>query len=222
MANPYFNHFNQASEQNLFEDLIVESISMNAYPIYFLPRTLEAKSEVYGEDNLSTYNTAILLDVYIKSFDNYEGDGSFLSSWNLEIRDQITVALARRHFTSAVTTTHPELTRPKEGDLLYSPMMSKMFVIKYVNNTATFYQLGKLYTWDLAADVWEYSNERFNTGVAQIDALEDQYTVSNVYANTAYEAAMDDVFATNQEFNEINNSLDLLDWSSTDPFSRRQ
>jgi len=220
MANPYFNHFNNTSEQNLYEDLIVETISMYAYPIYYLPRTLEDKSEVYGEDGLSTYNKAYVLDVYIKSFDNYEGDGTFLSKFNLEIRDQLTVSLARRHFTDRVTSQN-QAVRPKEGDLLYSPMMKRMFVIKYVNNTAAFYQLGKLYTWDLAADVWEYSNERFNTGVAEIDALEDRYTVANVYSNTAYEAAMSDVFATNQEFNEINNDIDLIDWSSTDPFSQR-
>lgn len=221
MANPYFNHFNQQSEQNLYEDLIVEAINMHALPLYFIPRTLEAKNEVYGEDNLSTYNNAIVLDVYLKNFDSYEGDGTFLSKFNLEIRDSITVSIARRTFENTITSQLPNLLRPKEGDLLYSPMMKRMFVIKFVNNTAAFYQAGKLYTWDVSADVWEYSNERFNTGVPEIDNLEQQYTVSNVYSNTAYEEAMSDVFATNQEFNEIDEALNLVDWTSTDPFSER-
>ena len=65
--------------------------------------------------------------------------------------------------------------------------------------------------------MWEYSNERFETGVEEIDSIEDRYSVSNVYSNNAYEAAMSDVFATNQEFQE--DGADIVDWSTIDPFS---
>lgn len=221
MVNAYFNNFTNTSEQNLFEDLIVEAIDIHAYPFYFLPRTLGNKSEIYGEDSLSTYDTALTLDCYIKSFDNYEGDGTFLSKFNLEIRDQLTLSAARRTFAQQVTSALPDLIRPREGDLIYAPMLKRMFIIKFVNNNALFYQLGKLYTWDIVTEMWEYSNERFATGIAEIDELEDTYSVANVYANTAYEQAMDDVFATNQEFNEFNNEENLIDWNSLDPFSSR-
>jgi hypothetical protein len=96
-------------------------------------------------------------------------------------------------------------------------MMKKMFVIKYVNQTAIFYQMGELQIWDISCDVWEYSNERFDTGNAEIDAIEEDYTVSNVTNEEDYEAAMLDVFATNKEFQEEGNGI--LDWTNVDPFS---
>jgi hypothetical protein len=72
-------------------------------------------------------------------------------------------------------------------------------------------------TWDIVCEVWEYSNERFDTGVDEIDAIESQYSVANVYSNTAYEEAMLDVYAQNQEFQEAGTSV--VDWTSVDPFS---
>jgi len=96
-------------------------------------------------------------------------------------------------------------------------MMKRIFVIKYVSSTAIYYQMGDLQTWDVVCEVWEYSNERFDTGVDEIDSIETSYSVSNVYANTDYEAAMLDVYAQNQEFQEAGASI--LDWSTVDPFS---
>jgi hypothetical protein len=96
-------------------------------------------------------------------------------------------------------------------------MMKRIFVVKYVNQTAIFYQMGSLQLWDVACDVWEYSNEDFNTGIYEIDSIETKYSVSNVTSNTAYEAAMGDVFATNMEFQD--EGTGLLDWSDIDPFS---
>jgi hypothetical protein len=96
-------------------------------------------------------------------------------------------------------------------------MMKRIFVIKYVNNTSVYYQMGDLQTWDIVCEVWEYSNERFSTGIDEIDNIETQYSVSNVYSNTGFENAMLDVFAQNQEFQEEGDSI--VDWTSVDPFS---
>jgi hypothetical protein len=77
--------------------------------------------------------------------------------------------------------------------------------------------MGDLQTWDIVCEVWEYSNERFNTGIDEIDNIETQYSVSNVYSNTGFESAMSDVYAQNQEFQEEGESV--VDWTSVDPFS---
>ena len=155
--------------------------------------------------------------MYVKSYDSYEGDGTFLSKFNLEIRDQITFTVSRRVFGNEIAAQRPDIQRPREGDLVYSTMMKRIFVIKYVNNSAFFYQMGSLQVWDVVCEVWEYSNERFETGVDEIDAIEERFSVSNVYSNNAFEEAMSDVFATNQEFQE--DGEDIVDWSTIDPFS---
>jgi hypothetical protein len=217
MPSVYFDNFNNYGEQDLIESLVVESIAIYGHTVYYLPRTLVAKDDIYGEDKLSTYTDLFEFDMYIKSFDSYEGDGQFLSKFNLEVRDSATFSIARRTFGNEIASQRPDIQRPREGDLVYSTMMKKMFVIKYVNQTAIFYQMGELQIWDISCDVWEYSNERFDTGNAEIDAIEEDYTVSNVTNEEDYEAAMLDVFATNKEFQEEGNGI--LDWSNVDPFS---
>ena len=217
MPSVYFNNFNNYAEQMLIEDLVTESLTIYGHTVYYLPRGIEKRDEIWSEDSLSYYKLALEYDMYIKSYDSYEGDGTFLSKFNLEIRDQITYTVARRMFGNEIASQRPDIQRPREGDLIYSTLMKRLFVIKYVNNSAIYYQMGDLQTWDIVCEVWEYSNERFDTGVDEIDYIEEKYSVSNVYANNAYEDAMLDVYAQNQEFQEAGTSV--IDWTQVDPVS---
>ena len=49
--------------------------------------------------------------------------------------------------------------RPQEGDLIYFPLSSNYFEIKFVEHEEPFYQLGKNYTYKLKAELFEYSDE---------------------------------------------------------------
>ena len=217
MPSVYFENYNNFAEQDLIESLVNETLSIYGHTVYYLPRTLVKKDEIWSEDSLSYYHNAFEFDMYIRSYDSYEGDGTFLSKFNLEIRDQVTFSVARRAFGNNIAAYRPDIQRPREGDLVYSTMMKRLFVIKYVNNTSIFYQMGTLQTWDIVCEVWEYSNERFNTGIDEIDQIEQDYTVANVFSNTTYETAMSDVFAQNQEFQE--DGASIVDWTQIDPFS---
>ena len=207
-------------EQDLIDSLTVESISIYGHEVFYCPRVLGAKDEVYGEDRLSSYKTAYDIDMYISSYDSYEGDGTFLSKFNLEIRDQIVFVVANRTFENEITT-QADIVRPREGDLIYSKMFHRLFIIKYVDNKATFYQMGKLQSYKLTCEVFEYSNENLATGVPEIDAIQKNYsfagTGNTAVSNTAYEKALSNVFETNQEFQVA--GPPILDWSSVDPFS---
>ena len=218
-SNIYFNNLESSAEQKLVEDLIIESISIYGHSIYYCPRTITAKDEIYGEDTLSTYDKAYLFDVYIKSYDSYEGDGTFLSKFNLEIRDQVTFVIARRTYLTNIGDTEGEV-RPLEGDLIYSQMMKRLFVVKYVQMQPTFYQFGALQTYEVVCEMFEYSNERLNTGIEEIDALETQYSFANAASNAVFSDALSDVFETNLEFQDKANNI--IDWSETDPFSSGQ
>lgn len=115
--------------------------------------------------------------MYIKNVEGWEGDGDFLSKFNIQIRDQITFTVARRSFFRE--TKAEKLVRPNEGDLIFLPLNNKVFEIKYVDNSAIFYQLGSLQTWDLKCELFEYNNQRIRTGIAEIDAIEKRVAMSS-------------------------------------------
>ena len=68
----------------------------------------------------------------------------------------------------AITTN-----RPTEGDLIFFPLVNKLFEIKFVEHESLFYQTGRLQTYDIKCELFTYSNERIDTGDSTIDAIED-------------------------------------------------
>lgn len=173
-TNFYFNNFNNSQEQLLIENLIIESIKIYGQDMFYIPRTTKSYDALYTEDDSPEYNSAFLVELYIKSIDGFQGDGDFLSKFGLEIRDRVTLTIARRVFSEEIGTANG-LIRPREGDLIYFPLNNKIFQIKFVEHEAIFYQLGALQTYDLQCELFEYSNEKFNTGIPQIDELDDPY-----------------------------------------------
>ena len=96
--NKYYNNFNYAREQDLIEDLIIESIKMYGYDCRYLPRTFVKNDPLFGEDPLSRFESAVGIEMYIKNVEGFEGEGDFLSRFGLQIRDQITFTVSRKRF----------------------------------------------------------------------------------------------------------------------------
>ena len=174
VTNPYFNNWDQTGEQRLLEDLVIESIKIYGNDMYYIPRYLDNHDTLYQESDIKNFESAHLVEFYISNVDGWEGDGSFLSKiggW--EIRKQITLVIAQRVFQEEVNAYEPtlQLTRPREGDLIYFPLNQKCFQVHYVDKWDMYYQLGALQTWKLTCELFQYSAERFNTGIPEIDRL---------------------------------------------------
>ena len=84
----------------------------------------------------------------------------------------------------------------------------------HVEHESVFYQSGALQVYDLKCELFEYSNERFTTGISEIDdAYEDNYTANTVSLTSLYEQ---DIIAKNIFYeNEANN---IIDFSEINPF----
>lgn len=236
----YFNNFNASQEQLLIESLVIESIKIYGHDVYYIPKTLVNKDQLYGESTITRYDNAYFLEMYIKNVEGFAGEGDFLSKFNLQIRDQMTLTVARRTFNEEVAARAiPSLIRPNEGDLVYFPLNKKIFQIKFVEHEPVFYQMGALQMYDLKCELFEYSDEIFNTGIKEIDDLASKYSTSLEDAALFIEGGRnqimitdEDGFALMQEFynlstqdtssdNEfIQNEADLiLDFTEKDPFS---
>ena len=210
----YFNNFEASMEQYLIEDLVIESIKIHGHDIYYITRTAGAVDDVLNEDDLSEYKRADFIDMYIKNFDGFEGEGDFLSKFGLEIRDEMTLTIARRTFELDVAQ-YTQNDRPLEGDLIYFPLNKKMFEVKFVEHEPVFYQMGALQMYDLRCEMFEYSQETFSTGVAEIDTL---FAGFETTSNTSIEfLETQDSFADNSTIETAADSI--IDFSEADPFS---
>lgn len=218
-VNFYFQNFTNSGEQTLIEDLIIESIRIFGQDVWYLPRTLGAKDDLLNEDDLSIFEKAYMVEMYIKNVDGFEGEGDFLSKFGLQIRDSITFTMSQRKFLQDVGL-FDELVRPNEGDLIYFPLNRKLFELKHVEHEAIFYQMGSLQTYDLKCDLFEFSNERFETGILEIDTLLDVYRTTGVNANTAVAnvESLSLLGADNFTIETIADSI--LDFSETNPYGQ--
>jgi hypothetical protein len=173
-------------EQQLLEDLVVESIKIYGNDMYYLPRSVSATDSLYGSDEVAIFENAIPIELYIKSVDGFEGDGTFLSKFNVEIRDEIVLSVAMRTFMTEVVETVNSFVvdlesiqnGPRQGDLIYFPMANRFFQISYVNEKPVMYQLGAMPFWDLKCHMFEYSGEIIETGVAEVDQIMDKFPVT--------------------------------------------
>lgn len=203
-VNPYFNKYNNYAEQQLAEDLMIESIQMKGIDINYIPRRLQAFDEMLGEDQLSTYTNYYPIEVYVENVDGFGGDGQFLSKFNLEIRDQITFTISIKRFMQDIGT--PEsFVRPREGDIIHFPLSDGVFVIKYVETRPIFYMMGELQVYDMICEQFEYSDERFSTGIEVIDNIQKDFShdvIANPNLNLDDEP--DDYLSDNELFRSAN------------------
>lgn len=173
MPNTYFSQ-GTSFEQTLLEDLIIESISVFGQTFYYIPRQLVAKDEILGEDRLSEFKLAYPIDMYLESVDGFEGQGAFINKFGLMMEQSATLTVARRTWERTIgkhgNTIIPN--RPNEGDLLYFPLTSGLFEIKFVDHQDPFYQLRKLYVYKLQIELFQYSSETIDTGLSDIDVFE--------------------------------------------------
>ena len=165
----------RSSEQLLMEDIIIECLKIYGLDTYYLPRHKVNEDAILGEDILNNFEHAYPLEMYMQNVTGFEGDGDLMSKFGVEIRDTATFIVARRRWDETVARSGNAVltTRPAEGDIIYFPLTKAYFEIKFVEATDPFFQVGKLYVYKLQCELMQYSSERFNTGISDIDSIAD-------------------------------------------------
>ncbi len=216
-TNVYFQNYDNFNEQNLIDDLVIESIQIYGVDLIYITRSSGAVDEILNEDDLPIYDETFEFEGYVKNVDGFEGEGDFLSKFGLQIRDQVTFSVAFRTYERFVTKDRPARTRPFEGDYFYFPLNGKLFKIMHVEHESIFYQMGALQVYDLKCELAEWSGERFQTGRENIDTYfaDRDLTANTVNTLAAVEAT--DPLADNWQF-EIEADK-IIDFTEMDPFS---
>lgn len=185
-TNHYFQRgrsIGEVSEQNLIEDLTIETLKIYGHDILYMPRTLVNRDTIFDESALSKFTQAYHLEMYMEPVEGFEGEGDLFQKFGIEIRDSANFVVSKRRWEQQVEQAKKyggsfQLdVRPAEGDLLYFPMTKSLFEIKFVEHQNPFYQVGKLHTYRLQCELFEYSSEQLDTGNAEIDEIEDNLSV---------------------------------------------
>jgi len=94
--------------------------------------------------------------------------------------------------TDAVSTD-----RPLEGDLVYHPILGKIFEVSFVDHDEPFHQLDNNPIYKLNCKQYEYSSDALDTGITDIDSIEDTES-----RNTRdFEFTLEQSTAQNEEIN---------------------
>lgn len=213
-TNSFFNNYNRFSEQGLIEDLVVESIKMYGIDMYYITRKYENVDNILNEDGTSSFDTANIVEMYVKTNDSFGGQGDFFSKFGLTMKDQIVFSMSRRSFEQNILSLKPEIKRPREGDVIFFPIVKKFFDITHVEHESVFYQTGALQVFDITCELLEFSNERFQTGVPLIDSHIDHLRTDNV---TTLED-LKDVLPNAKNFYFEQEIESMIDEQDFDPF----
>ena len=184
-VNHYFqggNGIGSDAEKRLYENLIIEGLKIYGQDVYYLPRTLVNRDLILGEDVASKFNAAYLAEMYMETTEGFAGQQEIINKFGLEIREDTTFMVSKRRWQDLVDDPGTLIVsgRPNEGDVIYMPLMNSFFEIQFVEDQEPFFQLGNLPVYKLRCTRFEYSSERLDTGVADIDAAEDKHSLDQL------------------------------------------
>lgn len=239
-VNFYFQsgkNISNRNEQNLLEGMIIETIKIKGFDLYYLPRNTQNLDMILGEDRSSYFDRYHAIEMYLENVDGFGGDGELLSKFGIEIRETATFTVSRKRWEDE-TRDDKGLqlpNRPAEGDLLYFPLTKSFFEIRHVEHANPFYQLGKLYVYRLNCELYQYSHETFFTGDVEIDAINarntdelqnlvlDEYGYALIAENGDYilqdNFILKDIEPISDNEELISDAFNLIDWSESNPFA---
>ena len=178
-TSPYFPTYysGHSGEQGLVQDLVDEQIKLFGSDVYYIPRIVLQDSTL-DEVRYSKYQEQFQIEMLLQNVMGFGDNAEFISKFGLRITDEIIFRVSTRRWDEEVAEHNPNLTvtsRPNEGDLLYFPLTQDIYEIKFVGKEEPFFQFGKIQFYAITAEIYEVGQDDFDTGVAEIDAVEQLF-----------------------------------------------
>lgn len=203
--NKYFNHHENEAEQDLIEDMTIEIIQMAGMDLHYIQRETVDEDYLYSEDPSNIYTDQNVIEMYLDSVDGFGADLDMITGFGLEITETADFIVSKKRFAQEF-----DIGQPREGDLIYIPMTSSLMEIKKIKVDDPFYQKGKTYVWKLTVELFEYSQETFDTGINVVDDLMNSFSTEEDLEN--------DSSANNNEVDTESNQYRTFD--ENDPFGQ--
>lgn len=174
--NPFFLQ-GSPNEQRLIQELINEQLKIFGIEVIYIPRKFVRKETILKEISSSKFNDNFAIEAYLDNYDGYTGQGDLLTKFGVSLKDEINLVISKERYEDFISPfldeNDPEIelqSRPREGDLVYFPLGQRLFEVKFVEHENPFYQLGKLYVYQLKCELFEYEDEVLDTTINEIDS----------------------------------------------------
>ena len=118
----------------------------------------------------------------------------------------LTTVTGDNNFYILQDTAATDSDRPQEGDVIYHPVLDKMFQINFVDHDEPFYQLDNNPVYKMRCRLYDYSSEIIDTGISDIDAIEDEQSQDTLI----YQFTLEQSSAVNEEI-RLETGTDDLD-----------
>lgn len=179
-TSPYFPQYysGYSGEQNLVQDLVDEQIKLFGSDIYYLPRTI-LKENTLDDVIYSKFESQFQVEMLLSNVEGFGEQSEFISKFGLRITDEVKFIVSSRRWDEVEAQYSPNLTvpgRPNEGDLLYFPLTTDIYEIKFVERESPFYQFGKIQFIIMTAEIYEIGNDKIDTGIEEIDEIEQLFS----------------------------------------------
>jgi hypothetical protein len=146
--------------------------------VIYIPRKFVRKQTIIREIQSSKFDDNYAIEAYINNYDGYSGQGDILSKFGVNLKDELSLVISKERFEDFISpfleaSDNDEIvlaSRPREGDLVYFPLGQRLFEVKFVEHEVNFYQLGKLYMYELKCELFEYEDEVIDTTIEEIDS----------------------------------------------------
>ena len=230
-----------ATEQNLYRDLVVESIQIYGHDVHYLDRTLVNEDTIMGTDSLAKFTTQAKIEMYMEDSEGgFAGEKELISQFGLQNLSEATFVVAKNRFqdlTKQITiesgtdtlsgsilledgtldsgtveasasfengyiiseASSTDSDRPLEGDLIFHPILSKLFQINFVDHDEPYFQLDNNPVFKLRCRLFEYSSEVLDTDISAIDVIEDNLSTDTMTTQFTLEMETATIDALNLE-----------------------
>ena len=211
-----------STEQNLYRDLVIESIQIHGHDVFYLDRTLVNEDTILGTDSLAKFNTQAKIEMYMENSEaGFGGEKELMNQFGLQNLSEATFVVAKTRFqelTKQITiesgtdtlsgsllleegtldsgtveasasfesgyiiseATSTDSDRPLEGDLIFHPILSKLFQINFVDHDEPYFQLDNNPVYKMRCRLFDYSSEVLDTDISAIDAIEDSLSTDTL------------------------------------------